>query len=434
MSHLTYKLTTLKCGLPVLTIPMPAVGSVTALVLTNTGSRYEVPAKEGIAHFFEHIVFKGTQLYPTALDLSSAVDAVGAEFNAFTSKEYTGYYVKSASKHLRTSLDVLSDMLLLPKIRQEDVSKEKGVIIEEINMYRDNPMSHVANLFDTLFFEDRGLKHDIIGSKETVSSVTSEDFEHFLSQWYGLENMVLILAGDADVVSDKKTLELAETMFSKKPKIKRTNEKQDLKPFFAKQTISSDYLWIENKKTEQAHLVLGWPGLQRGAPERYALSVLSVIIGGNMSSRLFTEVREKRALCYYVRSDTDYFQNAGVVGASAGVDPTRVHEAIKVILEEFEAIAAGKKPVTEAELQKAKEYISGMTVLSLEDSESVAQYFGSKLLLQGEIDTPEEVLKKIQAVTLDEVHALAARLYQGKVKLAVIGPFEDKSEFEKLLG
>ncbi len=433
MSHLSYTLTTLASGLPVLTIPMPAVGSVTALVLTNTGSRYEDPAKEGIAHFFEHIVFKGTTAYPTALDLSSAVDAIGAEFNAFTSKEYTGYYVKSASKHLSKSLDVLSDMLLLPNIRQEDVSKEKGVIIEEINMYRDNPMSHVANLFDSLFFADQGLKHEIIGSKETVNSITSQDFEHFLSEWYDLENMVLILAGDADVVSDKKTLDLAEKMFSKTAKIKRTAGKKDLKPYFKDNTVSSDHLWVEHKKTEQAHLVLGWPGLQRGAPERYAMSVLSVIMGGNMSSRLFTEVREKRALCYYVRSDTDYFQNAGVVGASAGVDPTRVFEAIKVILEEFSDVASGKKPISKAELAKAKEYISGMTVLSLEDSESVAQYFGSKQLLQGEIDTPEEVLKKIQAVTIDQVHALATKLYKGKPKLAVIGPFEEKTEFEKLL-
>ena len=433
MAELSYTLTTLKCGLPVLTIPMPAIGSVTALVLTNTGSRYEKREKEGIAHFFEHIVFKGTKAYPTALDLSSAVDAIGAEFNAFTSKEYTGYYVKSASKHLSKSLDVLSDMLLLPEIRQEDVTKEKGVIIEEINMYRDNPMSHVANLFDLLFFEDRGLKHEIIGSKETVNSVTSQDFEEFLAEWYDLENMVLILAGDSEIVGDIKTLDLAEKMFSKEPKIKRTAGKKNLKPYFSEQIVSSDYLWVEEKKTEQAHLVLGWPGLPRGNPDRYAMSVLSVIMGGNMSSRLFTEVREKRALCYYVRSDVDYFQNAGVVGASAGVDPSRVYEAIEVTLQEFRAIADGTKPVTESELLRAKEYIAGMTVLSLEDSESVAQYFGSKQLLQGEIDTPEEVLKKIQAVTIDQVHQLANRLYKGKPKLAVVGPFADKEKFEELL-
>jgi predicted Zn-dependent peptidase len=433
MAELSYTLTTLKCGLPVLTIPMPAIGSVTALVLTNTGSRYEKPEKEGIAHFFEHIVFKGTKAYPTALDLSSAVDAIGAEFNAFTSKEYTGYYVKSASKHLSKSLDVLSDMLLLPEIRQEDVTKEKGVIIEEINMYRDNPMSHVANLFDVLFFEDRGLKHEIIGSKETVNSVTSHDFEEFLAEWYDLENMVLILAGDSEIVGDKKTLDLAEKMFSKEPKIKRTAGKKNLKPYFSEHIVSSDYLWVEEKKTEQAHLVLGWPGLPRGNPDRYAMSVLSVIMGGNMSSRLFTEVREKRALCYYVRSDVDYFQNTGVVGASAGVDPTRVYEAIEVTLQEFRAIADGSKPVSESELTRAKEYIAGMTVLSLEDSESVAQYFGSKQLLQGEIDTPEEVLKKIQAVTIDQVHQLANRLYKGKPKLAVVGPFADKEKFEELL-
>lgn len=434
MSHQSYTLTKLACGLQVLRIPMPSVASLTALVLTNTGSRYETPEKEGIAHFFEHIVFKGTEHYPTALDLSSAVDEIGAEFNAFTSKEYTGYYVKSASKHLQTSLEVLSDMLLRPVIRETDVVRERGVIIEEINMYRDNPMAHVANLFDQLFFADRGLNHDIIGSKETVNSITSQDFEHFLSEWYSLENMLLILAGDDEVVGSQKALDLAEKMFTKTPKVQRVNTHVDLKPFFADATVSNERLWVENKKTEQAHLVLGWPGLQRDSEERHILSVLSVIMGGNMSSRLFTEVREKRALCYYVRSDTDFFHNAGVVGASAGVDPTRVYEAIQVILEEFAALTAGQKPVTEAELKKAKEYISGMTVLSLEDSQSVAQYFGTKQLLNGTIETPEEVLKKVQTVTIDQVHALAKQLFSGKVKLAVIGPFAEKHKFEELIG
>jgi predicted Zn-dependent peptidase len=434
MSHQSYTLTKLACGLQVLRIPMPAVASLTALVLTNTGSRYETPEKEGIAHFFEHIVFKGTQKYPTALDLSSAVDAIGAEFNAFTSKEYTGYYVKSASKHLETSLDVLSDMLLQAEIRQEDVDREKGVIIEEINMYRDNPMAHVANLFDQLFFADRGLKHDIIGSKETVSSITSGDFEHFLSEWYSLENMVLVLAGDAEVVANQKTLDLVEKMFTKTPKVQRVNKRIELQPFFADTTVAADRLWVENKKTEQAHLILGWTGLQRSDEQRHVLSVLSVIMGGNMSSRLFTEVREKRALCYYVRSDSDFFHNTGVVGASAGVDPTRVYEAIKVIKDEFSALATQQRPVTEAELKKAKEYIAGMTVLSLEDSESVAQYFGTKQLLNSKIETPEEVLEKIQTVTIDQVHALAKRLFSGQVKLAVIGPFADEQKFEELIG
>jgi predicted Zn-dependent peptidase len=428
-----YSLTKLQCGLPVVLVPMASVSSLTALVLVNTGSRYEQKEKEGIAHFFEHIVFKGTENFPTPLDLSSTIDAIGAEFNAFTSKEYTGYYVKSASRHLSTSLNVLSDMLLLPSIKQSDIDREKGVIIEEINMYYDNPMSQVSMLFDQLFFADRGLDHDIIGSKETVSSINSQDFEQFLGQWYGLENLVLILAGDATVLEDKKTLDLAEKMFTKQPKIKRVAQKAKLDTFFTEPAISDERLIIHEKKTEQAHLVLGWPGIARKSEERAVLSVLSVILGGNMSSRLFTEVREKRGLCYYVRSEADFYHNTGMVGASAGVDPKRVMEAIKVIRAECEDLATGKNPVTEAELTKAKEYISGMTVLSLEDSEAVAQYFGTKQLLMDEIETPAEALEKIQKVTVAQVNALAKRIFAEKPRLAVVGPFNEKKEFESLI-
>jgi predicted Zn-dependent peptidase len=433
MEKLQYTLTKLPSGLTVVLVPMKSVASVASLVLANTGSRYETKEQEGIAHFFEHIVFKGTEHFPTPLDLSSTIDAIGAEFNAFTSKEYTGYYVKSASKHVRTALDVLSDMVLLPEIRQEDIDRERGVIIEEINMYHDNPMAHVSMLFDHLFFADHGLSHDIIGKKETVSDINSTDFEQFLGKWYGLENLVLILAGDAEVVSDKKTLNLVETMFTKQSKIKRVDQKVKVSKFFAKKPISTHRLHVEEKKTEQAHLVLGWPGVSRNSDERAIVSVLSVILGGNMSSRLFTEVREKRGLCYYVKSDSDYYHETGVVGASAGVDPKRVLEAIKVIRAECDDLASGKKPITETELQKAKEYIAGMTVLSLEDSESVAQYFGTKQLLQDKIETPYEALEKIQAVTIDQVAALAKRIFAEKPKLAVIGPFSNKEDFEKLI-
>lgn len=433
MEKLSYSFRILPCGLPVILVPMPAVASLTALVLSNTGSRYEQREKEGIAHFFEHIVFKGTEHFPSALELSSTIDAIGAEFNAFTSKEYTGYYVKSASRHLRTALDVLSDMVLLPKLEQSDIDREKGVIIEEINMYYDNPMAHVGMLFDQLFFQERGLQHDIVGSKETVSSINSQDFEHFLSKWYGLPNLVLVLAGDAAVLSDEKTLDLAEKMFSKKPTVMREEKKADVNSYLTESAISEDRIWIEEKKTEQAHLVLGWPGISRKSSDRAALSVLTTILGGNMSSRLFTEVREKRGLCYYVRSEADYYHDTGIVGASAGVDPKRVFEAIKVIREECEAISNGSKPVTAAELTKAKEYLSGMTVLSLEDSETVAQYFGTKQLLLHKIETPDEALEKLHAVTLEEVTELAKRIFSQKPRLAVIGPFAQRQEFAALI-
>lgn len=426
---------TLKNGLPVLLVEMPAVHSITALVLTNTGSRYEVPHQAGIAHFFEHIVFKGTEKYPDPQILASAIDAIGADFNAFTSKEYTGYYVKSASQHLGTSLDVLSDMLLRPLIKQEDIDREKGVIIEEINMYKDNPMYHVSNLFDQMAYADFGLSHDIIGTRETVSNITSTDFRTFLSSWYGLPNMLLVLAGDAKVLKNKKTLDMVEAAFSKMTDESRVKNKVKLDDYFSQKPVSEATLHVENRPTEQAHLVLGWKGIPRGDEgNRHVLSLLGTLMGGNMSSRLFSEVREKRGLCYYVRADVDYYHEVGLVGASAGVDPKRVYQAIEVILSEFAAVAQGKKPVTQDELDRAKEYIRGTLTLSFEDSRSVAQSFGMKELLLDKVESLEESLAKMQAVTLDQVNTLAGTLFKtAQPKLAVIGPFEDKARFESLI-
>ncbi len=414
---------------------MPGVNSVTVLALANTGSRYEAVSEQGIAHFFEHIVFKGTKNYSDAQVLAGAIDAIGADFNAFTSKEYTGYYVKSASSHIETSLDVVSDMLLAPNIKQEDIDREKGVIIEEINMYEDNPASKVGNLFETLLFDGSGLGHDILGTKETVSSITSADFRRFLKKWYGLNNMVLVVSGDAKIVESEKTLDLITKYFGKETE-PRENKRVNTQAISQKELkISQEKLSVTYKKTEQAHLCIGWLGLEREDSRRYALSLLSTVLGANMSSRLFTEVREKRGLCYYVHSDTDFYHNTGIFGASAGVDPNRIEEAISVMLSEFYGLVDGSKPVTEDELKKAKDYVSGSMVLGLEDSRSVAQFFGMRKLLTDEIKSPTEVLEAFEKVTLKEVQDVAKDLIKkGECRLAVIGPFKSETKFKKLLG
>lgn len=422
-------------GLDILQIPMPGVKSATVMVLVNTGSRYEKPREEGIAHFFEHMVFKGTDKYPDPQGLAAAIDGLGADFNAFTSKEYTGYYVKAAAKHLTTALDVVSDMLLRPKLRQEDIDREKGVIIEEINMYQDTPMRYIGHLFEQMFFRGSGLSHDVLGSKKTVSSLTRSDFVRFIQQWYGLGNMVVVVAGDDSVVGTKACLGDIESAFSKKPEKIRPDDKVKIAKIIAGQNpIAPKRLHLQTKATEQAHFVMGWPGIDRNNPDRYALTVLSVILGGNMSSRLFTEVREKRGLCYYVRSDVDYFHNAGIFGASAGVDPGRIQEALEVVIAEFRNLASGKNPITPDELRKAKEYLTGSMILDLEDSRSVAQYFGLKRVLTDKIESPEEALAKIQAVDLDEVTAIAQKLITADgLRLALIGPYEDKNDFKKFV-
>ena len=428
--HLQEKLSN---NLQIIRIPMPSVQSVTTLALANTGSRYEKPREEGIAHFFEHMVFKGTEKYPDAQVLAGTIDAIGADFNAFTSKEYTGYYVKSAAEHMETAMDVVSDMLLKPKLRQEDIDRERGVIVEEINMYYDTPMRYVGQIFDQMFFRGSGLSHDIIGSKATVEKLNREDFIGFLRHWYGLGNLVLVLAGKDKDVSAPETLEQASELLSKDPKEVRPKDKVDIDRWIsAKSPVSPHKLTVEERKTEQAHLVIGWPAINRRDPGRYALTVLNVIMGGNMSSRLFTEVREKRGLCYYVRSDDDYYHDAGIFGVAAGVDPSRVEEAAAVIKEEVEQAAAGSKPITGEELQNAKEYLTGSMTLSFEDSRSVAQYYGLRHVLTNEIETPEETLAKIRAVELDEVREMAARVVkEGEMRLAVIGPFADETVFQK---
>lgn len=422
---------TLKSGLQLIRVPMPAVKSVTVLLLCNTGSRYEEGKIEGIAHFLEHMVFKGTENFPTAQDLAQAVDGIGADFNAYTSKEYTGYYVQSSSKHLPLALHVVSDMIFTPKLRQEDIDREKGVIIEEMNMYADTPARHIGDLFEQMMFAGSGLSHEIIGSKETVTSFTTADFQAFLKKWYGPSNMILVVTGDAEVISTDAALAEIEKAFSKGTA--ERDSRPDVKNLWGEKALSSQQLLVHFKKTEQAHFILGFPGIKRTDPDRYAASLLATILGGNMSSRLFTEVREKRGLSYYVHADNDMYHDIGFFGASAGVDTKRVDEAITVILEELLAVL-DKKPITAEELQKAKEYMAGKMVLGLEDSEDVAQYYGMYQLFYGEIRTPEAVLEKIRAVTLDDIKRIAERVLKpDQVRFGIIGPYEDEARFKTLL-
>ncbi len=420
-------LTKNSAGLTILRIPMPGVASLTAMVLANTGSRFESPAQQGIAHFFEHMVFKGTEKYPMAHDIAQTLDSLGAVSNAFTGKEYTGYYVKCAADKLNIALDVLSDMVLSPRLRQEDIDRERGVIIEEINMYEDTPMQNIENVFEQLLFAGSGLEHDIIGNKKTVGGINRDDFLDFIGRYYGLANLLVVLAGDKKTLTDPQTEDMINTMFAKKTQDRNGHWQHGL----AKQQLQiahSDRLKVVTKKTEQTHLMLGWPGVKRNDPRRYALMLLSVIMGGNMSSRLFTEVREKRGLCYYVNAQAEHYHDNGTLVAAAGVDPGRVHEAIKVIQEECQLIADRQKPITATELNHAKDYVSGTMLLSLEDSRSVAQFFGFRQLLSGKILTPEEILAKVEAVTLEEVMKVGQELMlPDQTRLALIGPFETKA-------
>ncbi len=437
MPHKPFKLHKLDNGLRLILIPMDGVASLTCLAMVGTGSRFELPKKAGISHFLEHMVFKGTERFPTARELASSVDEVGAEFNAYTSKEYTGYYVKAASAHVELAMDVVSDMLLTPKLREADLQREKGVIVEEIHMYEDTPTRHIGDLFENLMFDGSPLGRDIIGTEETVRSFGRSDFEDHLRTWYGLKNVVFVVAGDSGVVNSKNLLSKVEKLFTKKFAKRETEDTQHYVKALAGSPVSKkNKLLVSYKDTQQAHFIMAFPGIKRTDDDRYALGVLSTLLGGNMSSRLFTEVREKRGLCYYVRADEDYYHETGIFGASAGVDPNRVDEAVSVVREQLMLLLddQGQHAISEEEVSKAKSHIVGSTILQFEDPQAVAQFYAGGKLLQDSDETIEDKLKKLQAVSLEDVRKVAKRLVKSEdLFFAVIGPYKDEARFEKLL-
>lgn len=420
-----YQYTVLPNKLRLITIPMEQVQSVTTLVLVGAGSRYENKKNNGISHFLEHMAFKGTAKRPSALEISSIIDGMGAESNAFTGKEYTGYYIKSAADKVDVSLDLISDMLTNLKLDQTEIDKERGVIIEEINMYEDTPARKIGDLLEELLYGDVPLGWDIAGTKKVIKSVQRQDFVDYMNSLYSTDNMVLVVAGKID---PKEIESKAEKYFS------------GLRAFpistFEKVTENQTepVVKIHHKKTEQAHFALAVraAGLANEA-DRYPLSILGSILGGGMSSRLFSEVREKRGLAYYIRAYADRYMDVGYFAAFAGVDKTRIDEAITVVKNEFLKVAKDGE-ITDEEVAKAKEYNKGHFVLGLEDTQSVATMFGMNQILENEIKTPVDILAKVEAVTRDDVERVAKKYLNTKAfNLAIIGDFDDEQRFAKLI-
>lgn len=404
---------------------MPSFESATALVMVGAGSRYETKKNNGISHFLEHMAFKGTNSRPTFMEISGLVDGIGGEFNAFTGKEYTGYYIKAGKNNIELLLDLLSDMLQNSKLEELEIEKEKGVIIEEINLYEDTPMRNIGDIYERLLYGDTPLGWDTVGEKEIIKSITRDDFLDYLHSFYSPSNMTVVLAGGIEQSAGES---LVKSYFSKMKKFKTK------KPLPIKEVQKKPAVAIKNKKTEQAHLALGVRTAPLSSPDRYALSVLASVLGGGMSSRLFSEVREKRGLAYYVRANSDQYIDAGSLVISAGVDPKRIEQAIEVILSELVALRDGKKKIKKEELKKAKEYLKGHLVLELEDSRSVSIYYATQSVLENEIKNPDEVLKQIDKVSAEDVMRVAKKYFTtSTLNLAVIGNFTDKNKFEKLL-
>jgi predicted Zn-dependent peptidase len=419
------KKTRLKNGLRVVTKKMPNLQSATVLILVGAGSRYETKEINGISHFLEHMFFKGAEKYRNTKEVSEAIDSVGGDFNAFTGKEYAGYYVKVSSEKVDVAVDVLSDMLINSKFDPAEIDKERGVILEEFNMYQDTPMYQIGWDFEKLVFGDQPLGWDQVGTKELIGSVTQKQFLKYLWELYTPDNTVIAVAGNFSERALMK--QIKEQFVFGKERVRKAYNFEPMKHYSREQR-----LLLRNKKTEQAHIVVGFPGYPDNSPKYYASRLLAVILGGNMSSRMFLNVREAKGLAYYINTTTDEYFDAGTISTNAGVSVEKIDQAIVSIIGEYNR--ASESSITAAELDRAKAYLKGKIILRLEDSEEYSHLIAKNELLRGKTESLEDVLEKIDDVELMDVNSVAVELFrEHELRLAIIGPFEDEERFLKLM-
>jgi predicted Zn-dependent peptidase len=418
-----YERDTLSNGLRVLTAPLPHAQSVACYIMLAAGSRYESAENRGIAHFAEHMFFKGTEKRPTARDLAMEVDKIGGEFNAFTSKEYTGYYIRCAGEQRDTALDVLVDMIRNSKFDTEELEREKGVIIEEMNMYADTPRDYVSSVYEELLFGSNPLGWETLGTKETIKATTRQTFLDYLGHWYTPKRMVVGVAG---MVGDDLLPTLEGLLGDMSGNGSGSPAPAELK------RSTDPQVRVHHKDSDQANVCLGVPSYPIEHPDRYALQLLGTVLGTGMSSRLFLEVREQRGLAYYVYAFNSSFTDAGTLFSQAGVDLSRAEEAVEVIAAEFRKLA--EEAVPSEELEKARALAKGRFVLQTESPNGLAMFGLRREVLEGRAAEPAEVLAGLDGVTADDVLRVAQDVIgtQG-MRLAVIGPFDDASKFEKLL-
>lgn len=417
-----YQKTTLDNGLRLITSAMPHTRSVSICIFIGVGSRYEADSEAGVSHFIEHLCFRGTQKRPTAKEISEAIEGVGGVLNGGTDKELTVYWCKVAQPHFLPTLDVLADMLLHSKFDPQDIEKERQIIIEEINMSMDSPQQRVDMLIDELLWPEHPMGRDIAGKKESVAAITRETMLDYLASHYQPDNTVIAIAGD---IKHKEVVNAVSQVMGNSP------DRRQRPGYVPYKEHLSRRLHIEARDTEQAHLCLALPGLSLFHPKRFAIGLLNVVLGEGMSSRLFTEIRDKLGLAYSIHSHVEHFLDSGSVTVSAGVELQNLPLAIKAIVEQLSLL---RETVPEAELSKVKELSKGRLLLRMEDTRSVAGWVGGQEILTGRILSVEEVVSIIDAITAEELEQLAREVLIGsRLRLAVVGPVTNDDSLEELL-
>ncbi len=413
----------LKNGMKIIVVPMKGNPTATVFVLVEAGSKYENKDNNGISHFLEHVCFKGTVRRSKSSDISKELDNIGAHYNAFTSQEYTGYYAKADYKSFDKILDVISDMYINPTFPEGEIEKEKGVIIEEINMYLDLPQHIVVNEFNKLLYGDKPAGWDIAGPKENIQKMRRQDFIDYRNKHYVSSATTVIVAGKID---EKEVFKKVSNAFRDIGKWKKEGKDKVIEN--QKQPQATVYF----KDTDQTHIVLGVRTFNTYNKYNSIIRLIEAILSGGMSSRLFQKMRDEMGICYYVRADNEALTDHGVFAVSAGLDSKRVKEGIVAILNELKKIKT--EIISKEELDKAKQYLIGNLYLGLESSDSLATFYGYQEVLRKDLKKPEDVVKEIKAVTAEEIKFVAERIFKNEgLNLSIVGKFTDKKEFLEIL-
>ena len=413
----------LENGMRIIVVPMKDNPTVTVTAFVEAGSHYETKENNGISHFLEHMFFKGTSKRPSPVVVANELDGMGASANAFTGEEYTGYYAKTRAKNFKKALDVISDMYLHSTLPEEEINKERGVIIEEINMYEDLPMRRVQEVLTELMYGDQPAGRRILGPKNNIKKFSREDFAKYRKEHYVAKKTVVIVAGKIDPEVAFAEIEKKFSGISEKPRKKKEVVKESQRSPQAK---------VSYKKSDQSHFILGFRSHPLGHKYSTQLDMLATILGRGFSSRLFRKLRGEMGVCYYARAYSEQLTDHGVFTIAAGVDNTRTHEVVSEILNEVRNIK--KDAVSEEELNKAKEFTIGNFLMEIESSDQQSMYYGLQELLRQKTKTAQEVVKEIKKVTPRQIQKVAQDIFQNKnINFGIIGPFKNKKSFERVL-